>query len=44
MGPTKIALRNVTKFLADGELVSDEFTSVNGAPESLLVHIEAVKK
>jgi len=44
MGPTKIALRNVTKFLADGKLVSDEFTSVNGAPESLLVHIEAVKK
>jgi hypothetical protein len=44
MGPTKIALRNVTKFLPDGKLASDEFTSVNGAPESLLVHIEALKK
>ena len=44
MGPTKIALRHVTKFLPDGKLASDEFTSVNGAPESLLVHVEAVKK
>jgi len=44
MGPTKIALRNVTKFLPDGKLTSEEFTSVNGAPETLLVHVEAVKK
>jgi len=44
MGPTKIALRNVTRFLPDGKLTSDEFTSINGAPESLLVHVEAVKK
>lgn len=44
MGATKIALRNVTKFSADGKITSDEFTSVNGAPESLLVHVEAVKK
>lgn len=44
MGSTKIALRNVTKFLPDGKLTSEEFTSVNGAPESLLVHVEAVKK
>lgn len=44
MGPTKIALRNVTKFSADGKISSDEFTSVNGAPESLLVHVDAIKK
>jgi len=44
MGPTKIALRNVTKFLPDGKLTSDEFTSVNGAPESLLVHVAATRK
>jgi len=44
MGPTKIGLRNVTKFLPDGKLTSEEFTSVNGAPESLLVHVDAAKK
>lgn len=44
MGPTKIALRNSTKFLPDGKLTSDEFSSVNGAPETLLVHVEAVRK
>jgi hypothetical protein len=44
MGPTKIALRNVTKFLPDGKLTSEEFTSVNGAPETLFVHVAAVKK
>jgi hypothetical protein len=44
MGPTKIGLRNVTKFLPDGKLTSEEFSSVNGAPESLLVHVDAVKK
>jgi len=44
MGPTKIALRNVTKFLPDGKLTSEEFTSVNGAPETLFVQVAAVKK
>ncbi|HLK04423.1 MAG TPA: hypothetical protein VKT53_08280 [Candidatus Acidoferrum sp.] len=44
MGSTKFALRSVTKFLPDGKLTSDEFSSVNGAPESLLVHVEAGKK
>jgi hypothetical protein len=44
MGATKIALRNVTKFSADGKIISDEFTSVNGAPETLLVHVAATKK
>ena len=44
MGPAKVAMRNVTKFLPDGKISSDQFTSVNGAPESLLVHVAAVKK
>src|SRR5882724_8539779 len=44
MGPTKIALRNVTKFLPEGKLTSDEFTSVNAAPEKLFVHVEATRK
>ena len=44
MGATKIALRNVTKWLPNGKLSSDEYSSVNGAPESLLVHVDAVKK
>jgi len=44
MGPTKIALRNVTKFLPDGKLASEEFSSVNGAPETLIVDVAATKK
>jgi hypothetical protein len=44
MGSTKFALRNVTKFLPDGKLTSDEFSSVNDAPEKLFVHVEATKK
>jgi len=43
-GPTKFALRNATKFLEGGKLTSDEFSSANGAPEALLVHVEATKK
>ena len=44
MGPAKIALRNVTKFLPDGKLTSEEFSSVNDAPEKLIVHVAATKK
>ncbi|HEY6251540.1 MAG TPA: hypothetical protein VI685_16395 [Candidatus Angelobacter sp.] len=40
----KFALRNTTKFLEGGKLSSDEFSSVNGKPEALLVRVEAVKK
>lgn len=43
-GPAKIDLRNVTKFGADGKLTSDEYSSANGGPEKLLVHVEAVKQ
>jgi hypothetical protein len=44
MGAMKVALRNVTNFSADGKISSDQFTSVNGTVEKLLVHVEAVKK
>ena len=40
----KLALRNTTRFLEGGKLSSDEFSSANGKPEALLVHVEAVKK
>lgn len=43
-GGTKYALRNTTKFLGGGKLVSEEFSSTNGGPEALLVHVEAVRK
>jgi hypothetical protein len=43
-GAMKFALRNVTKFLDGGKLTSDEFSSTNGSPETLIVHVEAVKK
>jgi hypothetical protein len=43
-GGMKFALRNATKFLADNKLTSDEYSSANGAAETLLVHVEAVKK
>ena len=44
MGPTKISIRSVTKLLPDGKLTSEEFSSVNGAPETLFVHVAATKK
>lgn len=43
-GESKFALRNSTKFLSADKLTSDQYSSVNGAPEKLLVHVEAVKK
>jgi hypothetical protein len=43
-GESKFTLRNSTKFLSGEKLTSDQYSSVNGAPEKLLVHVEAVKK
>ena len=43
-GESKFVLRNSTKFLSADKLTSDQYSSVNGAPEKLLVHVEAVKK
>ena len=44
MGDQHIALRNSTRFIAPNRISSDEFSAVNGQPEKLLVHIEAVKR
>jgi len=43
-GGMKIALRSMTRFLEGGKLTSDAFSSVNGSPEALVVHVEAVKQ
>jgi hypothetical protein len=43
-GAMKLSLRTTTKFLEGGKLTSDAFSSANGAPETSLVHVEAVKK
>ena len=44
MGPKKFKLRNTTRLTAPEKLVSEEFSSAEGAPENLLVHVEAVKR
>jgi len=44
MGEQHIALRNSTRFIAPNRISSDEFSAVNGQPEKLLVHVEAVKR
>ena len=43
-GGMKVALRSATKFLEGGKLTSDAFSSANGSPEALVVHVEAVKQ
>lgn len=43
-GGMKFALRHTTKFMEGGKLTSDEYSSANGKPETLLVHVEAIKK
>jgi hypothetical protein len=44
MGAVKLALRNSTTLTSDGKIISEEFAGANGAPESLVVRVEAVKK
>lgn len=44
MGATKIGMRNSTRIVAPGKIVSEEFVSMNGAPEKLLVRVEAKKR
>jgi hypothetical protein len=43
-GPMKMTLRNAAKLAAPGKLVTDEYSSANGAQEKLLVHVEATKR
>lgn len=44
MGASKLVMKTVTKFLEGGKLTSDAYSSVNGSPEALMVHVEAVRK
>lgn len=44
MGATKVALRNSTRLIAPGKLVSEEFSSANGAPEKLFLRVDATKR
>src|SRR5277367_2497755 len=44
VGETKIALRNTTRLVAPGKISSSEYLATNGAPESLMVTVEATKK
>jgi hypothetical protein len=43
-GNVKVGLRNVSKLMAPGKIVSEQFSSVNGAPETMLVSVEATKR
>jgi len=43
-GGAKMALRNSTRVVAPGKIESDEYISINGAPETPLVKVEAKKK
>lgn len=40
----KLVLRNATKLAAPGKIVSEQFSSANGAPETLFVRVEATKR
>jgi hypothetical protein len=43
MAGMKIAVRNSTRLVSPGKIVSDEFSSRNGAPETLFLRVEAKK-
>jgi hypothetical protein len=44
MGQTKVAVRNTNRLDADGKMISDEFASANGAPESRVVQVIATRR
>jgi hypothetical protein len=43
-GGTTLKLRNVTRLVSPGNLISEEYFAKKGAPESLLVTVEAKKR
>ncbi len=43
-GDTKFALRNATRLAGPGRIVSDAYVSIGGAPEVLLVRVDAKKR
>jgi len=40
----KLKLRNVTRPVGGGKIISDEYVTPEGAPEALMVHVEAKKR
>ena len=44
IGAMKLSLRNVAKPAPDGKLIIEEYSSANGAPEKMMVRVEAVRK
>ena len=44
IGAMKFAIRNTTKLVAPGKISSSEYLAANGAPERLLLTVEATKK
>lgn len=44
MGTAKVALRNTTRFPSDSTITGDQYSSAGGAPEALMVHVEARRK
>ena len=44
MGEMKLKLRNVTRFLAAGKIVSDQYVTAGETPEKLFVSVEAKKR
>jgi ketol-acid reductoisomerase len=38
-----LKLRNVTRVTGPGTLVSEEYSTMKGAPESMFVHVDAKK-
>ena len=40
----KVKLRSVTRLQSAGKIVSDQFLALEGMPEALLVHVEAVRR
>lgn len=44
LGAKHFAMRNSTRLTSPGRIVSEEFVSVAGGPERLVVHVEATKR
>ena len=43
-GGSTFKLRNVTRLVSPGKLVSEEYFTAKDAPETLFVHVEAIKR
>jgi hypothetical protein len=43
-GGSTVKLRNVTRLVSPGKLVSEEYFTAKDAPETLFVHVDAIKR